>query len=222
MSTGPHPHDTPARLPLHPREQPVAGPTSPARAVSWLTDINFGTLRGAVRLALGEAEFLSGRLAPFLQPDFGATQRLVFVCLGNINRSAFAQAVAALLGLRAVSIGLSTTTGAPAFPMAVDAATRYGLDLNPHRATNYEDYVPAKGDLLLAMEVRHARELVRRGISPQSIALLGHWARPHRIHIHDPHTLSEAYFRTCFAILHSAVVNLADELRQHNSPCVGP
>lgn len=203
----------------------TVGPAAATRARSglgWLTDVNFGTWRGAVRLLLGELEFLAGRLTPFLAPDLRGTQRLVFVCLGNINRSAFAHVVARSQGLRCASIGLSTTTGAPAYPMAVDVAPRYGLSLDAHRATNYADYVYVPGDLLLAMEVRHAHELVRRGIPAHAITLLGHWARPHRIHIHDPHTLSEAYFRTCFAILHSAVVNLADDLRRHQSACLAP
>jgi protein-tyrosine phosphatase len=52
-----------------------------------------------------------------LQPE--RVRRLVFVCLGNINRSAFGHVVAAGLGVRVVSIGLSTpTTGAPAFEKA--------------------------------------------------------------------------------------------------------
>lgn len=205
-------------------DQPATA-TQPSEArrrggLAWLTDVNFGTWRGAIRLLLGEVEFLAGRLTPFLQPDLQGTQRLVFVCLGNINRSAFSQAVARAQRLRSVSIGLSTTTGAPAYSMAVDVAPRYGLTLAEHQATDFCDYVYAPGDLLLAMEVRHAHELVRRGIPREAIALLGHWARPHRIHIHDPHTLSEAYFRTCFAILHSAVVNLADALRSQQSACV--
>lgn len=220
MSADPAPQDRQDAAAQRAPWRPGASKHSVAGALSWLTDADFGTLRGAVRLLLGEAEFIAGRLTSFLHPDFAATRRLVFVCLGNINRSAFAQAVAAPLGLRTVSIGLSTTTGAPAFPMAAQVAARYGLDLATHRATDYTDYTPAEGDLLLAMEVRHARALVQRGVPPSSIALLGHWARPHRIHVHDPHTLSETYFRTCFAILHSAVVNLADELRRHGSPCV--
>jgi hypothetical protein len=44
------------------------------------------------------------------------------------------------------------------------------------------------GDLLLAMEVRHAHELVRRGIPADAIALLGHWSRP---------TASTSTIRTC-------------------------
>lgn len=185
-----------------------------------LVETNYGTFRGFVRLLLGELEYLSGRLRPFTDIDPAKVSRLVFVCLGNINRSAFADVVARSCGARVASIGLSTTTGAPAYEKAVEFAPVFGHQLDSHRATDFSDYVFQPGDLLLAMEVRHARELVRRGIPQESIALLGHWSKPHRIHIHDPHTLSDRYFPTCFTILHSGVLTLVDELRRSGSPCV--
>lgn len=185
-----------------------------------LVETNYGTFRGFVRLVLGELEYLSGRLRPFTEVSPAEVSRLVFVCLGNINRSAFADVVARRCGVRVASIGLSTTTGASAFEKAIEFAPLFGLQLGDHRATDFSDYVFERGDLLLAMEIRHARELVRRGIPKESIALLGHWSKPHRIHIHDPHTLSDRYFPTCFAVLHSAVLSLVDELRNAGSPCV--
>ncbi|WP_300438157.1 hypothetical protein [Zoogloea sp.] len=185
-----------------------------------LIDVGFATFRGFVRLVLGELEFVSGRLQPFVQIRPKEVRRLVFVCLGNINRSAFADVVATGLGAHTASFGLSTNTGEPAFEKAISTAPVYGYDLAAHRATNFPDYTFQPGDLLLAMEVRHVRELIRRGIPEDSIALLGHWARPHRIHIHDPHRHTDAYFRTCFAIIHSGVANLVEELRQAGSPCL--
>ncbi len=181
---------------------------------------NFGTHRGLVRLLLGETEYLAGRLNGFLQADLQQTRRLVFVCLGNINRSPFAEYIATALGLNAASIGLSTSTGAPAFEKAVATARCFNIDLAPHRATDFVDYEHAAGDLLLAMEVRHARRLVALGVPDKAIALLGHWATPHRIHIHDPHTLSDAYFRTCFTVIQSAIRELALECRRVDSPCI--
>lgn len=181
---------------------------------------NFGTHRGLVRLLLGEADFLAGRLNGFLQPDLQHARRLVCVCLGNINRSPFAENIATSLGLHAASIGLSTTTGAPAFATAVSTARHFDIDLTAHRAIDFLDYERAEGDLLLAMEIRHARRLLALGVPEKAIALLGHWATPHRIHIHDPHTLSDAYFRTCFTIIQSAVRELALACRRAESPCV--
>jgi|SRR5690242_39456 len=185
-----------------------------------LTRSSFGTFRGLVRLALGELEFLVGGLQSFLNLEPSLIHRLVFVCLGNINRSAFGQAVACRLGARAISVGLSTTTGLPAFEKAIAIAPIYGHALTDHRTTDFTDYEYRSGDLLLVMEVRHARELLRRGIPRHAIVLLGHWARPHRIHIHDPHGLADDYFLTCFTIIQSAVANLVHELQLAGSPSV--
>lgn len=194
--------------------------TTLAGRLDSLIDVGFATFRGFVRLVLGELEFVSGRLQPFVQIRPKEVRRLVFVCLGNINRSAFADVVATGLGAHTASFGLSTNTGEPAFEKAISTAPVYGYDLAAHRATNFPDYTFQPGDLLLAMEVRHVHELIRRGIPEDSIALLGHWARPHRIHIHDPHRHTDSYFRTCFAIIHSGVANLVEELRQAGSPCL--
>jgi protein-tyrosine phosphatase len=180
----------------------------------------FGTYRGLVRMLLGEAEFLIGRLDSVLSPDLTKTKRLVFVCLGNINRSAFAEKLATDMGLTAISIGLATSTGAPAFSTAVVTASRFGINLSTHEATDIGNYNYIDGDLLMAMEVRHAHQLEKYGIPTKAITLLGHWASPHRIHIHDPHTLSNAYFRTCFSVIHSAVRELAIDCQEKGSPCL--
>lgn len=201
-------------------------PTTPSRTnavkdrLSGLIAGNFGTHRGLLRLLLGEAEYLAGRLDGFLRPDLRQTRRLVCVCLGNINRSPFAATVARSEGLQAISIGLSTFTGAPAFATAVSVARRFDIDLSAHRATDFLDYEHADGDLLVAMEIRHVRRLLELGVPRSAIALLGHWATPHRIHIHDPHNLSDAYFCTCFTVIQSAVRELALACRRVESRCV--
>lgn len=181
---------------------------------------NHGTARGWVRALFGELEYLTGRLKQHTRLRACGYERLVFVCLGNVNRSAFAEQVARGLGVHCCSIGLSTTTGAPAFQRAIEIAPMFGLDLTSHRATDIKDYAFQPDDLLLVMEVRHARRLLALGVPAENIALLGHWAAPHRIHLHDPHTLSAAYFRTCFALIQSGVQGLVAELQIQNSPCL--
>ena len=183
-------------------------------------DSNHGSVRGMIRSWLAQAEFVMGQLDAHTQHGANEVNRLVFVCLGNINRSAFAEQVARALGATASSVGLSTTTGAPAFHKAIETAPRFGLDLSRHQATDLKDYTFRATDLLLAMEIRHARHLVEAGIPKASIALLGHWASPHRIHLHDPHLLCDAYFLTCFTLIQSAVHGLVDDLRAAHSPCL--
>jgi protein-tyrosine phosphatase len=187
--------------------------------IGQLVDSNHGTFRGWVRSALGEIEFVLGIHDARTRIEPRQVRRLVFVCLGNINRSAFGAAVATARGVRAVSIGLATSTGAPATATAARYAAGFGIDLADHAATDISDYDYEPGDLLLVMETRHARRLAERGFDPRAIALLGHWASPHRLHLHDPQTLSERYFRTCFTLIHSAAVHLVDELEAAGSPC---
>ena len=188
--------------------------------ISQVLDVNYGSFRGWVRSLLGQMEYVTGRLNPHIQPAVSNVNRLVFVCLGNINRSAFAAEVARGRRANVHSIGLSTTTGAPAFHTAVSTAARLGYDLLAHTATDRSDYTYQVGDLLLIMEVRHIGRLIAAGIPAQAIALLGCWASPIRIHLHDPHTLSDEYFRTCFNLIHSAVINLTEEFTALGSPCM--
>ncbi len=146
-----------------------------------------------------------------LPPAREAVTRLVFVCHGNICRSAFADVVAQRSGLRTASFGLSTSSGKAAHGPAMAAACLLGHDLAAHRTTRVEDYTPAPGDLLLAMEVR---QLVRLANDPRLShlprMLLGGWAQPPFPHLHDPYELSPAYMATCLRRIESAVLNLAE------------
>lgn len=195
-----------------------AAPITPTGRLRALIERNHGTHRGWARLQLAHFDHLVGRLAPWTEVRVPRVQRVVFVCLGNINRSAFAHAVASRLGVQAASFGLATTTGSPAFETATLTAQRFGISLDAHRATHLADYAYRDGDLLAAMEVRHVNRLLDHGFAAQSIVLLGRWAAPMRLHIHDPHTLADSYFLTCFTILESAVRNLAVELRERGHP----
>ena len=183
---------------------------------------NHGTHRGWVRLLLAQWAFVRGRLAPWTQIRIPVVQRVVFVCLGNINRSAFADVLAQKLGAKTASFGLSTTTGMPAYEMAIRTAPLFDVTLHAHRATDMSDYQYQDGDLLAVMELRQVHKLLKRGFPAEAIVLLGHWSAPRRLHIHDPHTLSARYFVTCFAILDSAVRCLVQELKDKKHPAVNP
>lgn len=166
----------------------------------------FGSFRGLVRLMLAHGQALARR-AGSPRPDLDV-QRLVFVCQGNICRSAFAHVAAEATGLRAISIGLSTHTGRPAHGPAIAAAADLGFDLSLHRATAIADYRPAPGDLLLAMEVRQLHALAA---VPQTAAvpkmLLGRYVWPF-LHLHDPYELDDAYMRHCLRRIERAVRRL--------------
>jgi protein-tyrosine phosphatase len=180
----------------------------------------FGTWRGLVRLLLGHAELMSGRLRVFHIKEPEAVQRLVFVCLGNICRSAAAEKVAVDLGLSAVSLGLSTTSGAASPAGAVESAKRLGINLSDHRALDWNDFKVLPGDLFLAMEIRQAHELRRRlkDRKDVDVSLLGLWCSPVTPHIHDPFSLSADYFDTCFVRVRQAVSRLSQSLPAARKP----
>jgi protein-tyrosine phosphatase len=168
----------------------------------------FGTWRGAVRLALSYGEVLQGA-AGISRPDPAEVRRLVFVCHGNICRSAFADAAARDQGLRVASFGLSTDAGQHAHAPAVAVAAELGVDLSAHRTMRVEDYVPDSGDLLLAMETRQLRRLgidARLRAVPRT--LIGLYASPVVPHLHDPFGLDQDYMRTCLKRIGSAVATL--------------
>lgn len=175
---------------------------------------HFGTWRGLARTLLGYAELGSGRLWRFRLRDPHAVKRLVFVCMGNICRSAHAHQVAETFNLNVASLGLSTSTGSRSPKQAIEAASRCGMDLARHRATGWKDFTVESGDLFLVMEVRQAHE-VRRRLGERSdvqICLLGMWCEPPMPHLHDPFTLGDAYFDTCFRRVSLAIRKLNDAL----------
>lgn len=172
----------------------------------------FGTYRGLIRLALAHAERASGRLRPFMRHDLGHVDRLVFVCQGNICRSSFADHLARSFGAPSASFGLATTTGMPADFTAMKTSLQFGVNLKPHRVTDITDFQFRPGDLLLAMEIRQARKLASLSLPDGvHIGLLGNWSKPRRPHIHDPFSLSDDYFITCFQVIETAVKQLCTE-----------
>lgn len=174
---------------------------------SWIVR-RFGTFRGAVRLGLSYAELAAG-LAPTLATAPDSVQRLVFVCHGNICRSAFAQAVARREGFHNAGFGLSTTSGMPAHPPVAAEAARRGLPLDDHLTTAAADFAGLPGDLLLVMEVRQLRRLRADPMLNQMPRdLLGRFAWPPVPHLHDPYMIDSAYLPTCLDRIERAVVNL--------------
>lgn len=96
-----------------------------------------------------------------------AARTILFVCLGNIIRSAFA---AGLLRVRSVgrpdlqvhSAGLDAATDHHADPTAVQRARRFGVDLSAHRTRRVDADAIAEADILFAMEIDHVVEICRR------------------------------------------------------------
>jgi len=177
----------------------------------------FGTYRGFVRLLLALGENLTGGLRAYKQVRWERVTRVVFVCRGNICRSAYAERRAATYGLAVASFGLAAESGARADPTARRFAAMRGIDLAGHRSCSAASFELQKGDLLVAMEPRQGRVMRRRfAAAPCQFTLLGLWSSPKRPHIHDPHRLGDRYLAQCFDIIDAAVRTIAQHLRRNS------
>lgn len=168
----------------------------------------FGTYRGLIRLGLSYAQLALG-LAKVKRAPAQSVTRLVFVCHGNICRSAFADILARDHGLNSASFGLSTSSGKGAHPPVIDTARAMGTDLSAHITTNVTDFVAQPGDLMLVMEVRQLDRLAAHPVlSAYPRDLLGRYASPPVPHLHDPYKLDPAYMPVCLARIADAVDGL--------------
>jgi protein-tyrosine phosphatase len=172
-----------------------------------------GCKRGYIRHVQALAEQGAGRLRPFGTVEWERVSRLVFVCRGNICRSAFGNALARQLGVPSDSFGLEASSGTPADPVAARVATRLGVALPEHRARRAAEVPLGPGDLVIAFEPRHARALREiAGPSGAQVTLLGLHLQPRRPHIEDPYGLGDAYFERCFALIERGVREIAHRI----------
>jgi protein-tyrosine phosphatase len=173
---------------------------------------HYGSKKGMLRHWLSHPGWRRYRWA--VRPsDEVAIDRLVFICQGNICRSALAAAAAEQYGIPTASFGLDTCDGKPAAPGMIAAAKACGFDLTEHRATRIEHYRPAKGDLVCLMEPGHLPAFSRQCAGHPTLTLLGLWQPVPMSYIHDPLCCGPAYFATCTRRLIAAVENLAARSR---------
>ena len=179
------------------------------RINSWLAD-KYGTRRGGVRSYRYRMLHMMGGYGKYRQIDWENINRLVFVCKGNICRSAYAEAFAKSLGLTAISCGIDTEDGKPADSRAIITAAARGVDLRKHSTSRVQSLTLHKQDLIVAMEPSQL-EYMEDQYKSNSLTLLGLWGRPVKPYIQDPYGASDAYFRRCFHYIEESVCQLAEK-----------
>jgi protein-tyrosine phosphatase len=152
--------------------------------------------------------------------DWPSVRRLVFVCLGNICRSPYAEAKARSMGIASVSLGLNAENGISADPAAVKNALVRGVDLSAHRAARLDPQRLLDGDLVIVFESWQVSEVRRKVGAQMRVKLLGIWATPKRPHIHDPYGQCDRYFQQCFSIIDKGLVELVIHMRSGGAPAL--
>ena len=150
--------------------------------------------------------------------NWGAVERLVFICQGNICRSPYASARAQAFGARAISLGIEAIDGVGANEDAARNALPRGIDLKDHRSTRLHASLILPGDLIVVFEPAQLQRVIRqRTKGAAAVTLLGLWARPIRPHIQDPYGRSDRYFQQCFAAIDRNVHELVKRLSTHEA-----
>jgi len=132
----------------------------------------------------------------------GDFESIVFVCLGNICRSPFAEywmrGRDPARGERYASCGFFD--GGRSSPDTAQAVAReFGFELKDHVSRSVQE-IPSGSHLWVVMEAVHARGLVRAGISRDAIVFLGDFepgSSPRRA-ILDPYGKSAEVFRETY------------------------
>jgi protein-tyrosine phosphatase len=140
--------------------------------------------------------------------------RIIFVCTGNICRSPYAEFVARRHGLQAISCGTHTRGGLPADRTATEEARQRGVDMQSHLTTRWEDVELRAGDLIIAMQLRHAlvvRPRARRHGS--RVVMLNSLLLPEFAVIWDPYGRPQQAFSEAFDLIDCGVERLAARLR---------
>ena len=149
---------------------------------------------------------------------------ILFVCLGNICRSPFAERLAALRlqktggTMHCASAGIRTSQGGRSPEAACDVARRFGLTLDDHRPQLLTRDLMDRFDLVVVMEAAHFTAL--RGSYPHVsnrvvlLSLFDDEARfgYERYNIADPFAQPPAVFDACYRRIDRALARFLSAL----------
>lgn len=141
-------------------------------------------------------------------------ERLVFVCQGNICRSALAESVfKSHSDIDAISLGLNTHTGKGANPRLLKVVYETkNIDLSSHKTTSVEDYVPSAGDVFVCMEAGHIKAMESLGYSGPFL-LLGTFGGKKTFRINDPYSANDTFMGKTIDDIVYHTVELAKSLK---------
>lgn len=174
----------------------------------------YGSRRGFIRSYWHGLLYISRFYHAYRQIDWKSIDRLVFVCKGNICRSAFAEVVASSVGVNAISCGIDTIQDAAANDKAIKTAASMKFNLNEHRTTPITLLDFNDNDLFVVMEPWQAKYICENYADTGQCTLLGLWGNPVRPYVHDPYSSTAEYFKNCFEYIEKTVYEIAGKIKK--------
>ena len=171
-----------------------------SRALAFFDELKF---RGQQRKA-----WTSGNVAAAISN----ARSILFLCYGNINRSALAdvlvRAYAEDSGIVVASAGFHDEDGRPADPVMVDVAAQFDLELGNLRSSCVTLEQLRDSDVIFVMEKRHYDKLLGLDASlSKKIFLLGahHGGTRRSVEIEDPYGRAQDVYMACYEQVSEAV-----------------
>lgn len=179
-----------------------------------------GGKQAALQSLYHKTLFRLGFYRDYARPDWQQVNRLVFVCMGNINRSAYGEAKAKSLGIASCSYGLDADESKGASEEALRNGRARGIDLSSHHCRSLYNIDLQSGDLIMAVEPNHLKAITgaiaQANIQqiPTQLTLLGIWSSTPTPFLQDPICRSDVYFNSCFNKIDQAIYRIVAELEK--------
>jgi predicted ATP-grasp superfamily ATP-dependent carboligase/protein-tyrosine-phosphatase len=139
-------------------------------------------------------------------------ESMLFLCYGNINRSALAdvmvRAYAEDSGISVISAGFHSEEGRPADPVMVEVAAEFNLEMSSIRSTCVTQQQLHDSDIIFVMEKGHYDKLIAIDSSiAHKIYLLGahNTGANHSVEIQDPYGRAREVYLACYNQIVEAV-----------------
>jgi protein-tyrosine-phosphatase/predicted ATP-grasp superfamily ATP-dependent carboligase len=162
----------------------------------------------------------SGRVAAAVT----RARSMLFLCYGNINRSALAdvmiRAYAEDSGISVASAGFHEASDRPADPVMVDVAAQFGLRLDRLRSVRVTQQLLQDSDIIFVMEKNHYDRLLSmdEGLA-RKIFLLGanQSSRGCPAEIADPYGRAREYYFVCYERIAEAMDSIKEVIAVRSS-----
>jgi len=133
-------------------------------------------------------------------------RRVLFVCTGNICRSAMAEAIASTMhrdsGVSFSSAGLLAGEGERATSTAVAVCAEVGVDAEAHRSRRLDRRMAESADRIYVMTAEHLERVL--AMAPEA-AHKTEMLHPDGTDIEDPYGQPASVYRACFAEIAAAL-----------------
>lgn len=158
---------------------------------------------------------------------------IIFICKGNICRSAYAHCLIgqnrrmdhSIKGITIDSAGLKAKDGSPSPNGAIQAAKQLSIDMQKHRAKLLSEKMAKAADMIIAMEPNQINQI--KELFPyfsERVFLMApfepDWNKEYRgwakYHIEDPYGKDQERFIACFQRINQCVDGLIRQLLLNN------